>query len=165
MILRDQLKEDVKKAMISKAEEELVTLRLLQSAMFNTEKDRRYALKKEQADLSDAELDEKSFLTNDEFMKLVFSETKKRKESIVDYQKGGRDDLVQKEQSEIDILSRYLPVQASEEEVRKVVEDVIAETGASDIKGMGQVMGSVMSKLQGRASGDVVGKIARELLS
>ena len=98
-------------------------------------------------------------------MKLVFSETKKRKESIVDYQKGGRDDLVQKEQSEIDILSRYLPVQASEEEVRKVVEDVIAETGASDIKGMGQVMGSVMSKLQGRASGDVVGKIARELLS
>ena len=104
-------------------------------------------------------------LSEEEEVKVVFSEAKKVKDSIEQYKKGGRDDLVTREQEQLEVIERYLPAQAGEEEIRKVVKKVIDDTGAANMGQMGMVMGTAMKELQGKADGGAVSDIVKELLS
>ncbi len=89
---------------------------------------------------------------------------KQRRESIVEYEKGGRDDLVAKEKAELEVIARFLPAALSDSELGAIVDAVIAETGATSMKDMGKVMGPIMAKAGGRADGKAVQAKVREKL-
>jgi hypothetical protein len=89
---------------------------------------------------------------------------KQRRESIVEYQKGGRDDLVQVEQAELEVVQEFLPALLSEDELLAIVDEVIAETGASSAKEMGKVMGPAMKRAGGRADGNAVRALVQKRL-
>lgn len=103
-------------------------------------------------------------LSDDETLRVLQKEAKQRRESIVEYRKGNREDLVQQEQQELEIIQTYLPEQLSEDEVRRLVEETIAEVGATGADDLRNVMGPLMKKLEGRADGRVANTIVRELL-
>ncbi len=104
-------------------------------------------------------------LSNEEVIDVLSNEVKKRKDSIDLYQKGNREDLVVKEKREIEIISSYLPEPLSSEELEKIVEDTISETGAQSLKDMGKVMGVVMGRVRGRAEGRTVQEVVKRMLS
>jgi len=104
-------------------------------------------------------------LTDDQIRGVIASEIKKRKEAIEKFSQGSRQDLVEKEEAEMRILSSYLPPQLTIEEINDVVAQAIEEISASNPKDLGRVMKTVMPKLAGRADGREVNRIARELLS
>ena len=104
-------------------------------------------------------------LSDDETLRVLQKEAKQRRESIVEYRKGNREDLVEQEQKELDIIQTYLPEQLGEDEVRQFVVETIAEVGATGPDDMRDVMGPLMQKLGGRADGRVANAIVRELLS
>ena len=104
-------------------------------------------------------------LSDDETLRVLQKEAKQRRESIVEYRKGNREDLVEQEQKELDIIQTYLPEQLGEDEVRQFVVETIAEVGATGPDDMRNVMGPLMQKLGGRADGRVANAIVRELLS
>ena len=104
-------------------------------------------------------------LTDDQILGIISSEVKKCKEAIEQFIQGSRQDLVEKEETEVEILSSYLPPQLSEEEIKEIITQAIEEISASSPKDLGKVMKSVMPKMAGRADGREVNRIARELLS
>ena len=104
-------------------------------------------------------------LSDDETLRVLQKEAKQRRESIEEYRKGNREDLVQQEQQELEIIQTYLPEQLSEDEVRRLVEETISEVGATGADDLRNVMGPLMKKLEGRADGRVANAIVRELLS
>ena len=104
-------------------------------------------------------------LSDDETLRVLQKEAKQRRESIEEYRKGNRDDLVQQEQQELEIIQTYLPEQLSEDEVRQLVEETIAEVGATGADDLRNVMGPLMKKLEGRADGRVANAMVRELLA
>ncbi len=103
-------------------------------------------------------------LTMPEILSVLQKEAKKRRDSIEAYGKAGRDDLVKEEEQELAIIDTYLPESASEQEISKVVDEVIASTKDKDMSQMGQVMSRVMAKLRGRADGNQVSVIVRDKL-
>ena len=103
-------------------------------------------------------------LTEEEIAGVIAKEVKMRKDSIEEFKKGNRADLVEQAEQEVAVLMPYLPQQMSEEEVRQVVADTIAEVGAASVKEMGKVMSALMPKVKGRADGKLVNTIVRELL-
>lgn len=103
-------------------------------------------------------------LEDSDIIDLIKQEIKKRKESIELYEKGGRKELVEKESLEIKILQEYLPEQLSEDEVKAVLEKVIEDIGALSMKDFGKVMKEAMKDLKGRADGEVIRKIAENIL-
>ena len=111
------------------------------------------------------ELETKSMLNDEEILEAIASEVKKRKESIEQFKAGGRDELVDKESAEMEILMVYLPEQMSEEDVRKEVQDIVTQLGATDMKEIGKVIGAAMTKLKGKADGGLVSQIVKELLA
>jgi len=170
MTLKTKIEENFKKALKEKREIEVSTLRMLKSAIFNKEKEKRYKLSKAGtreagAELSEEELEKGSQLTDEEVIEVISSEIKKRKEALLLFEKGKREDLVKKEKTEIKILERYLPEQLSEEEIKKLAKEVIERVGAKEPKDMGKVMAELMPKVKGRAEGGLVSKIVKELLS
>jgi uncharacterized protein YqeY len=102
--------------------------------------------------------------TDEDVIEVVGREIKKRKESIELYEKGGRQELADKEKRELEVLQGYLPEQMSEEEVRKLVEETIQSLGASTMQDMGKVMGALSAKTKGKADGSLVSSIVREQL-
>jgi len=104
-------------------------------------------------------------LTDEELAVVLQKQVKQRQESIEAYKAGGRDDLVKKEQSELNLIKSYLPEQLSEEEIRELAQAVVKEVGVQGLADMGKVMGVLMPKIRGRADGSLVGGIVRELLS
>ena len=104
-------------------------------------------------------------LSEDEALKVLQKEAKQRRDSIEEYGKGGRDDLVAAEQQELEIIQTYLPQQLDDAEVRRLVEETIAEVGATGLDDLGKVMGPLVKKLDGRADGRAANTIVRELLS
>ena len=103
-------------------------------------------------------------LTDDEFIGVLARETKTRRESIEAYEKAGRPDLAAKERAESDILAEYLPAALSEDELRAMVREAIAQTGATSARDLGKVMGIVSKQTKGRADGKAVsGMVAQEL--
>ncbi len=149
MNLKEKLNEDMRKALREKDTLRLSTIRLLLAAIQNLE-----IAKGKNKELKESDL-----------MGALSSEAKKRKESIEAYKKGKREDLVEKETKELEIIKEYLPEELSEEELGQIVEETIEEVGAKDLKDMGKVMGAVMEKVKGRAEGKVVNQMVRERLA
>ncbi len=147
MSLKERLKADMKEAMKAKDKVKLSTIRMINSLIKN------------------AEIEKRGELTDEEIIQLLMKYAKQRKESIEMYEKGGRQDLVEKEKAELAVVESYLPKQMSEEEIREVVKQTIEEVGASSVKDMGKVMKAVMPKVKGRADGSVVNRIVKELLT
>jgi uncharacterized protein YqeY len=150
--LLEQITEDLKSAMRAKDKVRLRTLRSLRAAITNKEIDKRQ-------EGEGGELDEQ------EQMALVRKQVKQRKDSIEQYERAGRDDLVEKEQAEIEVLEYYLPQPLTDEELEEKISAIIDDVGAETMADMGPVMGRAMSELRGRADGSRVQQIVREMLS
>ncbi len=148
MRLKETLNEDMRKALRAKDTLRLSTIRLLLSAIKNLE-----IAKGKDKELKEIDL-----------IGILSSEAKERKESIKEYKKGKRENLVEKETKELEIIKEYLPEELSPEELGRIIEKTIEEVGARDLKDMGKVMGAVMVKAKGRADGKVVNQMVRESL-
>jgi len=147
MSLYDSIQTDIKVAMKEKNAIKVSTLRMLKSAL-------QYALIEKNSESPDDDL----------VMSIIQKQVKQRKDSIENFEKGGRADLKEKEEIELNILTEYLPAQLSDDDLSAIIKDAIAETGASSKKEMGLVMKAVMKKAQGRADGKRVNQLASQLL-
>lgn len=110
-------------------------------------------------------IEKQAELTDEDILAVIRQQVKQHKESIAAYQQGKRDDLVGKEQSELDILNTYLPRQMGDEELEKIVKNAIAETGATGPTDFGKAMGAVMGKVKGKADGNQVAVMVKNQLS
>lgn len=162
MDLQEKINKDLKQAQQERNELLLLVLRGLNAAIHNKEIEKRTKLSKEEKDIE--KLKEESKLTEEEIMDVLLGEAKKRREAIEEFKKGGRDDLVKKEEKELEILKKYLPGQMNEEEIKEEAKKVIEEVGAVGPQDTGKAMGALMPKLKGRAEGGVVSKIVSDLL-
>lgn len=162
MSLKEIIQADLKKAMQNRDSLKLSVLRMVMAAVFNKEKEKRAKLVKQGQVLD--KVDEMSKLFDKEIIQVISSEAKKRKDSIEQYQKGNREDLVEQEEEELKILKNYLPEQMAEDKIRKIIKETIEKTGANSSQDTGKVMGIVMPQFKGRADGNVVNKIVQEEL-
>ncbi|MBI4038961.1 GatB/YqeY domain-containing protein [Candidatus Daviesbacteria bacterium] len=145
-MLLDRLKDDLKTAQLGRDEVKVSTLRLLLSEIKN------------------AQIAKGGEVDDGDVIALVQREVKKRKEAVVSFRSGQREDLVSKEEAEEKILVEYLPAQLSNEELTKLILDTINEVGAKSIQDIGKVMRVVMSKVAGRVDGGTVSNLVREIL-
>ena len=136
----------------------------MKEAMKQGEKERLSVIRLVRGSVRQAEIDGKKTLSDDEIIGVITKEVKMRRDSIEEFERGGRSDLVEKTQAEIALLMPYLPAQLSPDEVRQLVETAIAEVGATTAKDMGKVMGVLMPRVKGRADGKLVNEIVRSLL-
>jgi uncharacterized protein YqeY len=164
MALKEKIQEELNKAVKTKEELNSSVLRMSTAAILNKEKEKRYKLSKEKPDLKEDELAKESQLTDEEVLEVISSEIKKRKESVLEFEKGERKDLAEKEKKEIEILQKYLPEQLSEEEIKKLAQKAVEKTGAKEPKDMGKVMAELMPQVKGKAEGSLVSKIVKEFL-
>lgn len=146
MSLKDRLLEDMKIAMREKDSIKKNTVQLVRSAVLQVEKDNKVTL------------------DDDGIIEIIAKEAKKRRDALPEYEKGGRQDLVDALKSEIDVLLTYLPQQLTEEELEIIVKKAIADTGAASAKDMGKVMKVVMPQVIGRADGKQINQIAKKIL-
>jgi uncharacterized protein YqeY len=147
MSVLEKLNKDMVLAMKSKDKDRLTTVRMLKAAIQNE------ALKLRKPDL-----------TPDEEVTVLSREMKQRKDSHHEFTKAGREDLIEKLDVEIAIVQEYMPEQMTEEEVKKVVQETITETGATSKSDLGKVMAALMPKVKGKADGTLVNQIVRNLL-
>lgn len=164
-MLKQQIKSDATNALKQGDQELAGILRLVLSSINSNEKEKRYKISKEDPNLKEEELAKKSELTNDETISVLSSEVKKRRDAIVLYEKGNRQELADKEKKEIEILQKYLPEQLSQDELRKLVQESISKVGAKEMKDTGKVMADLNPKIKGKADGGEVSKIVKELLA
>ena len=137
----------------------------LKDAMISKDKNRIIALRNFLAKLKAKEIEKKDSLSKPEGLKILQSISKQLKDSIDQYTNGGREDLASKEKEELEILNEFLPTPLSEEEMEKIIDDVIKNSNACSIKDMGKVMGMAISKMGGRGDGSMVSKLVKEKLS
>ncbi|MEM7803231.1 MAG: GatB/YqeY domain-containing protein [Chloroflexota bacterium] len=147
MGLRDDILSDIKAAMKAKDVETRDTLRLLSAA------------------IKQADVDGGQPLDNEAVQSIVMKQAKQRRESIVEYEKAGRDDLVEPEKKELAVIEKYLPKMMDADEIRVLAAAAIAETGATSPKQMGAIMGKLMPQVKGKADGKLVNQVVRELLN
>jgi uncharacterized protein len=144
--LKDRITEEMKNAMRAGEKERLATIRLILSA------------------IKQREVDERIQLDDTQVVAVIEKMVKQRKESIAQFEAGGRADLVAKEQAEMAVLQTYLPTQMSDAEVDALIAEAVASTGAASIKDMGKVMAALKAKAQGRADmGAVSARIKQKL--
>lgn len=147
MTLKERLTEDFKAAMKSKNEIAKNTINLARAA------------------IKQVEVDTRKELTDEEIIPIIAKQVKMRKDALADFEKGGRTDLVDAYNKEIEVLEVYLPAQLSEDEIRKVVIETAGELGIEGGKqNMGKLMGPVMARVKGQADGGAVKKIVMEFL-
>jgi len=146
MAIKEKLTEDMKSAMKAKEQLKLSTIRMINSAIKNKEIDLRHPLE------------------DNEVEAVIATAIKQRRDSVEQYKAAGRMELVEQEEGEIAILLAYLPEQLTEEQIKKLVQDAVAESGAKDAKDMGKVMKVLMPKTKGKADGAVVNRIVKEVL-
>jgi len=147
MSLKETLLQDMKEAMKQKDTIRKNTIQLVRSGVLQIEKDNH------------VELDD------DGVIDVIAKELKKRRDSLPEFEKSGRTDLIENLNKEIEVLLGYLPEQLTEDEIKIIVEETIAETGASSVKEMGKVMGAVSSKVKGLADNKVVSGFVKQILS
>jgi uncharacterized protein len=147
MSLQERLGQEIKTAMLAKDAERLSALRMLKSTI-------GYILIEKKTEA----------LSDTDFVSVVQKEVKKRRDSIEQFEKGGRPELATKERQEIAVLESFLPQQLSAEELEKIVRDAIAETGATSKKEMGPVIKAVQAKTAGRADGKTISQLVGKLL-
>lgn len=145
--MRQRILNDIVEAMKSKDKEKLTVLRMVKGAM------------------QLEEINKKSELNDDEVIGVISKQIKTRKESILEFEKGNRQDLVDQTNKEIEILNSYMPEQLSEEEVNKIIDEAFNEIKPTGMSDMGKIMGLVNPKLKGRADMSGVSKIVRERIS
>ena len=145
-MLKEQLLQDFKEAMKDKNELKKNTVMMVRAAILQIEKD------------SQIEVDD------NQIIEIIAKEVKKRKESLADYEKSGREDLIQQLNDEIGILKGYLPAELSMEELRKIITQCVQEVNATSMKDMGNVMKLAKEKTAGRADNKVINEIVKELL-
>jgi len=146
MGLREQIDSDIKDAMKSGAKDKVSALRMLSAALKNKQ------------------IEKRAPLTDGEVADTVRSLIKQRKDSIEQFGKGGRQDLVDKETAEVAVLEVYLPQQMAREEIEKIVREVIGQTGAQGAKDMGKVMKALVPVLAGRADNKLVSELVKSSL-
>ncbi|MBD3401772.1 GatB/YqeY domain-containing protein [candidate division GN15 bacterium] len=129
------------------------------------EKPKATVLRGLKSDIKYAEIGGKKEMSDEAILEVLASAAKKRRESIEQYRQADRSDLVNKEQYELDVIQNYLPAQLTEDELRQIVTDAVAETGADSPKDMGAVMKVVMPKVKGQADGKLVNKLVQEILA
>lgn len=161
-MLKDTIKEELKKAMQNKEADRLSVLRMVSSAINNKQIEKRTKLNKQGEE--PAKVEELSQLTDEEVIEVIASEIKKRKDAIEQFGKAGRSELAESEKKEMDILMEYMPEQMPEDEVRRIIKAKIEEIGASSPAETGKVMGAVMPELKGKADGGMINKIVQEEL-
>jgi uncharacterized protein YqeY len=147
MPLQDLLLAEMNKAAKARDRIRLSTIRLIRSAIKNREIEKRKSLEDEG------------------ILKVISSMIRQREESIQEFRRGGREDLVEKEEAELRILRSFLPEQFSEEQIKKLIDEVLKETKATTSKDMGKVMQALMPRITGRADGAKVNKMVMEKLS
>lgn len=125
---------------------------------------RRDILRMVQAAIKQVEIDDRVTLDEAGVEQVLTKQAKQRRESIAEYTKAGRDDLVEQEQYELGIIEAYLPQMMSREEIEVLVKQAIADTGATSSKDMGKVMGKLMPQVKGKADGRLVNEVVRDLL-
>ena len=144
--------------MVEKLEKDMI------EAMKNKDKDKLTVIRMVKAALKQEQIDHKKEINDDLLIDVVNKQVKMRKDSIAEFEKGARQDLIDKTQAEIDILMNYLPEQLSEEEVLQVIDDIFAEVKPESQKDMGKVMQQANAKLKGKADMKEVSTIIREKL-
>ena len=146
-MLKEKLLEDLKNSMKDKNNLRKNVIQMVRAAILQVEKDKQIEV------------------TDDQIIDIIAKEAKKRKDSIPDYEKSGREDLLSQIKDEIDILEEYLPEQLSPEEVEEKVKAIIASLGASTMKDMGMVMKKAKEELGVSADGKTINEVAKKLLS
>ncbi|EGP4953359.1 GatB/YqeY domain-containing protein [Enterococcus faecium] len=146
MSLLSRLNDDMKTAMKAKDKESLQVIRMIKSSIQNEQIKKGHDL------------------TEEEELTVLSREMKQRRDSLHEFEEAGRDDLAEKVKSEIVIVEKYMPEQLSDEEIRQLVQEAITQTGASSMKEFGKVMGAIMPKVKGKADGNQVNAIVKELL-
>ena len=141
-MLKEKLLEDMK---ISTRDKNVI--QMVRAAVLQVEKDKQIEL------------------NDDQIIEVIAKESKKRKDSLADYEKSGREDLINEINQEIEILAEYLPKPLSREEVEKIVEEIIVSTGASSMKDMGMVMKEAKAKIGSAADGKIINEIVKENLN
>lgn len=160
----EEIKKDLISALKEKNESAVSTLRMASSSIFNKEMDKRVKLLEKEPNLTEDELKEKVRLTDEEAIEVLASEVKKRRDSIAQFEQGGRPELAASEKLEMEVLMKYMPKELTEEEIRKIVKEAIVKSGATDMKGIGLVMKEVSPQTKGKADGNLVAKIVKEEL-
>ena len=146
-MLKDKIKKETNEALKEKNEVKLSTLRMLGSEIHN------------------AQIDSKEELGDEEVIKIIQKEAKKRKDAIEAYEKAGALERLEQEKQELAILQEYLPEEMGDEEIKTIIQESISQLGAKGPEDMGKVMGVVMGKTKGRADGNKVSSLVRELLN
>ncbi len=147
---KKDLQDELKASMLARDELKTSVLRMVLSAI------NYYEIQKGGAGYEANEKD---------VMVIIQKEAKQHNDSIEQFKNAGRKDLVDKESKELEILKQYIPTQMNEEEIKKLVEETISQTGAKSIQDMGKVIGALMSKLKGKANGSLVSKIVKDSLT
>ena len=145
--MKKKLLEDLKEAMKEKNEIKKNAIQMVRAGILQIEKDKGIEL------------------TDEQIIELISKEVKKRKDSIADYEKGGREDLVNQINEESSYLEKYLPKQLTEEEITVIVKQIIAELGATTMKDMGKVMKAAKEKMGVTADGKTINKVVKENLA
>lgn len=145
-MLKEKLLEDLKNSMKEKNELRKNVVQMVRAAILQVEKDKQITL------------------TDDQIIEIMAKEAKKRRDSLEDYQKGGREDLVNNIKEEINIIEEYLPKQLSKEEVLAIVKEVILDVGATTMKDMGKVMKAAKEKIGAASDGKTINEAVKELL-
>ena len=146
-MLKEKLMEDLKEAMKEKQTLRKNVVQMIRAAILQVEKDKQIELE------------------DNQILEIIAKEAKKRKDSLADYEKSGREDLINQVKEEIEIISEYLPKQLTKEEITEIVKQVIEETGATSIKDMGKVMKPAKEKMGATADGKTINEVVRELLN
>lgn len=146
-MIKEKLLNDLKEAMKDKNLVRKNTVQMVRAAILQVEKDKQIEL------------------TDEQVIEIIAKESKKRKDAASEFEKSGREDLIKQNNEEIEILSEYLPKQLSNEEIEKIVKEVITATGASSIKDMGKVMKEAKEKIGAAADGKVISDAVKRLLA
>jgi len=146
MGLKDQLKDTLKNAMKARDEITVSTIRMLNSSI-------KYK-----------EIEKKAELTDEDVLGVLSTAAKQRREAVEQYEKGGRTELAEKEKAELAVIEGFMPKQLSEDEINKLVQESVAESGAEGPKDMGKVMKVLMPKVKGRADGKLVNELVKAAL-
>ena len=147
MSLKERLADDLKAAMKDKNTVRKNVVQMVRAGVLQVEKDKKVTL------------DDEGILD------VIAKQLKQRRDSLPDYEKSGREDLIAELKAEMDVLMEYLPAQLTEDELREIVKQAVLDTGASSMKDMGKIMAEVMPKTKGRADGKMINEIAKAMLT
>lgn len=145
-MVKEKLLEDLKEAMKDKNIIRKNTIQMVRAAILQVEKDKQITL------------------TDEQVIEIIAKESKKRKDAESEFEKSGREDLIKQNKEEIEILAEYLPKQLSVEEIEKIVEEVITETGATTMKDMGKAMKAAKEKIGAAGDGKTISDTVKKLL-